>query len=54
MSKEEIAQWVYDRGKEWIDKSGKHYLDRTAYIFIELLKELDSDLADKLYQHYKR
>lgn len=50
--KTKIAEWVYARGKEWIDKSSLHNLDRTALIFVSLLEELESDLAEKLYQYY--
>ena len=50
--KTKIAEWVYERGKEWIDKSDLRNLDRTALIFVSLLEELESDLAEKLYQHY--
>jgi len=52
--KTKIAKYLYKKGKEWIDKSSLHNLDRTAKIFVELLVELDSPLADKLYQYYSR
>ncbi len=52
--KTKIAEWVYERGKEWIDKSSLHNLDRTAKIFVELLLELDKNLADRLYKYYNR
>lgn len=50
--KTKIAEWVFEKGKEWIDKSSLRNLDRTALIFVSLLEELESDLAEKLYQHY--
>ncbi|MBA7636578.1 hypothetical protein ES703_44199 [subsurface metagenome] len=53
-TKTKIAKWLYGKGKEWIDRSDLRHLDRTAKIFIELLVELDSDLADKLYQYYNK
>lgn len=48
-----IAEWVFEKGKEWIDNSDIRNLDRTALIFVSLLEELESGLAEKLYQHYK-
>ena len=50
----EMAKWLYKKGKEWINNSDLRHLDRTAKIFVELLEELDSDLADKLYEYYNR
>jgi len=50
--KTKIAKWLYGKGKEWIDRSDLRNLDRTAKIFIELLVELNSNLADKLYKYY--
>jgi len=52
--KTKIAEWVYEKGKEWIDRSDLRNLDRTALIFVSLLEELESDLAEKLYQHYAK
>ena len=52
--KTKIAKYLYEKGKEWIDKSDLRHLDRTAKIFVELLVELDSPLADKLYKHYNK
>ena len=52
--KAEMAKWLYKKGKEWIDKSDLRNLDRTAKIFIELLEELDKDVAHKLYKYYDR
>jgi len=50
--RKKIAQWIYDRGIEWIDNSNIRNLDRTAKIFVELLEELKSPLAEKLYKYY--
>ena len=52
--KAEMAKWLYARGKKRIDESDLRNLDRTAKIFVELLLELDEDLADKLYKYYSR
>lgn len=52
--KAETAKWLYKKGREWISKSSLHNVDRTAKIFVELLLELDEDLADKLYKFYSR
>lgn len=53
--KAEMAQWIFERGKERIDGIGIHYLDVTVSIFMRLLEELDNKLlADKLYKYYSR